>query len=188
MLKRWMVALPLLVAGAMVSPLRAAQVTQSDDKSSATIVIPVTLINIQATCDVTFSGAGLGSTGGTYQLGTLKKGEKNKPHQQFKAIVECQNVTGTETVSTALTAAVRAGTLTTSDSIRMLRDGQESSDAPELWLEAEGQRVKLDGSTPFCQGSGLSRNECTLTPHTSVPDNTTGGEVSATVVFDVTYV
>ena len=48
-----------------------------------------------------------------------------------------------------------------------------------------GQRVPLDG-TAFCQGNALNRNECTLTPVTQVPDSAPGGQVSATVVFDVT--
>lgn len=182
-----MAALTLLVAGGLVQPLMAATVTQPDDKSSATIVIPVTLINIQATCDVTFSGAGLGSTGGTYTLGTLSKGE-DKAHAPFRAVVECRDMDGSETVSTALTASVRTGTLTGNNSIRMLVGGQDDASAPELWLEeAGGQRVPLDG-TAFCKGSGLNSNECTLTPHTRVPGNSPGGELSATVVFDVTYV
>ncbi len=181
-----MAALTLLVTGGLVQPLMAATVTQPDDKSSATIVIPVTLINIQATCDVTFSGTGLGSTGGTYTLGTLSKGE-DKAHAPFRAIVECRDMDGTETVSTALTASVRTGTLTGNNTIRMLVDGQDNTDAPELWLETDGQRIPLDGAA-FCKGNGLNRNECTLTPHTRVPGNSPGGELSATVVFDVTYV
>ncbi|HAM4877259.1 hypothetical protein KJD96_19565 [Escherichia marmotae] len=179
-------ALVLLVAGGIIQSSVAATVTQPDDKSSATIVIPVTLINIQATCDVTFSGAGLGSTGGTYTLGRLSKGE-GKGHEPFRAAVECRDMDGTETVSTALTASVRTGALTGNNSIRMLVDGQDDTDAPELWLEKDGHRIPLDGSA-FCKGNGLNRNECTLTPHTRVPDNSPGGELSATVVFDVTYV
>lgn len=178
--------LALLVAGGIIQSSVAATVTQSDDKSSATIVIPVTLINIQATCDVTFSGAGLGSTGGTYTLGTLSKGE-DKEHAPFRAVVECRDTDGTETVSTALTASVRTGTLVGNNSVRMLVDGKDDTDAPELWLETGGQRITLDGST-FCKGNGLNRNECTLTPHTRVPGNSPGGELSASVVFDVTYV
>ncbi|EGE2290364.1 hypothetical protein [Escherichia coli] len=178
--------LALLVAGGIIQSSVAATVTRSDDKSSATIVIPVTLINIQATCDVTFSGAGLGSTGGTYTLGTLSKGE-DKEHAPFRAVVECRDTDGTETVSTALTASVRTGTLVGNNSVRMLVDGKDDADAPELWLETGGQRITLDGSA-FCKGNGLNRNECTLTPHTRVPGNSPGGELSATVVFDVTYV
>ncbi|EHY3137797.1 hypothetical protein K4C27_004476 [Escherichia coli] len=185
-IRQGMAALTLLVTGGLVQPLMAATVTQPDDKSSATIVIPVTLINIQATCDVTFSGTGLGSTGGTYTLGTLSKGE-DKAHAPFRAIVECRDMDGTETVSTALTASVRTGTLTGNNTIRMLVDGQDDTDAPELWLETDGQRIPLDGAA-FCKGNGLNRNECTLTPHTRVPGNSPGGELSATVVFDVTYV
>ncbi|HAV9718375.1 TPA: hypothetical protein JLH16_003405 [Escherichia coli] len=178
--------LALLVAGGIIQSSVAATVTQSDDKSSATIVIPVTLINTQATCDVTFSGAGLGSTGGTYTLGTLSKGE-DKAHAPFRAVVECRDTDGTETVSTALTASVRTGTLVGNNSVRMLVDGKDDTDAPELWLETGGQRITLDGSA-FCKGNGLNRNECTLTPHTRVPGNSPGGELSATVVFDVIYV
>ena len=181
-----MATLALLVAGGIIQSSVAATVTQSDDKSSATIVIPVTLINIQATCDVTFSGAGLGSTGSTYTLGTLSKGE-DKEHAPFRAVVECRDTDGTETVSTALTASVRTGTLVGNNSVRMLVDGKDDTDAPELWLETGGQRITLDGSA-FCKGNGLNRNECTLTPHTRVPGNSPGGELSATVVFDVTYV
>jgi hypothetical protein len=180
------IALPLLVAGGIIQSSVAATVTQPADKNSATIVIPVTLINIQATCDVTFSGAGLGSTGGTYTLGTLSKDEE-KAHTPFRAAVACQNMDGTETVSSALTASVRTGTLTGNNSIRMLVDGQDDTDAPELWLETDGQRIPLDG-VAFCKGNGLNRNECTLTPHTRVPGNSPGGELSAAVVFDVTYV
>lgn len=188
---RGVAALALLVSGVLPQSLMAATVTQPDDKSSATIVIPVTLINIQATCDVTFSGSSvsLGSHGGTYPLGALSRGEEKK-HTPFTAVIECQDMDGTETVSTALTASARTGTLSGSnDSIRMLVDDEDNGNAPVLWLETgAGQRVPLDGSTPFCVGNGLNRNECALTPHTQVPDNSPGGEVSATVVFDVTYV
>ncbi|EOU2287571.1 hypothetical protein ACNTNE_004521 [Escherichia coli] len=178
--------LALLVAGGIIQSSVAATVTQPDGESSATIDIPVTLINIQYTCDVTFSGAGLGSIGGTYTLGTLSKGE-DKAHAPFRAVVECRDTDGTETVSTALTASVRTGTLVGNNSVRMLVDGKDDTDAPELWLETGGQRITLDGSA-FCKGNGLNRNECTLTPHTRVPGNSPGGELSATVVFDVTYV
>lgn len=186
-IKQGVAALALLVAGGIIQSSVAATVTQPADKSSAAIVIPVTLINIQATCDVTFSGAGLGSTGGTYTLGPLSKDDEDKVHAPFRTVVGCRDMDGTETVSTALTASVRTGTLTGNNSIRMLVDGQDNADAPELWLETGGLRIPLDGST-FCKGNGLNRNECTLTPHTRVPGNSPGGELSATVVFDVTYV
>lgn len=175
------------LTGALLSPApaaRAATVNQTSD-SSATITIPVTLINIQPTCDLTFTGL-QGSKGNySYTLGSLSPGQQRQ-HTPFKAVISCQDVQGNESVSTALTASVRQGSVT-DNRIRMLVDGQENAAGPELWLETGGQRVPLDG-TAFCQGNGLDRNECTLTPVTQVPDSAAGGQVSATVVFDVTYV
>ncbi|TQO04834.1 UNVERIFIED_ORG: hypothetical protein FHU01_4468 [Citrobacter freundii] len=176
-----------VLAGGLLLPLTAGAATVSQlSPEQATITIPVTLINMQATCDVTFSGAGLGSNGGVYPLGTLTPGGQVK-HVPFRAIVACKDVDGTETVSTALTASVKGGSVTNSR-IRMLLDGQQNDKAPELWLETGGQPVPVDGITTFCQGQGLNRNECQLTPFTAVPGDSPGGQVTATVVFNVAYV
>ncbi|TQN75814.1 UNVERIFIED_ORG: hypothetical protein FHU00_4856 [Citrobacter freundii] len=175
-----------VLAGGILLPLTAGAATVTQPlPEQARITIPVTLIYMKATCDVTFSGAGLGSNG-VYQLGTLTPGGQVK-HPPFRAIVECKDVDGTETVSTALTASVK-GNSVTNNRIRMLLDGQQNDKAPELWLETGGQPVPVDGITTFCQGQGLSRNECELTPFTAVPGDSPGGLVSSTVVFNVAYV
>ncbi|EGJ8836522.1 hypothetical protein ACV38A_003984 [Escherichia coli] len=175
------------VAGALLFPglALAATVDKSQDGSSATITIPVTLINIQATCDLTFTGLEGGLGNYSYSLGSLSPGQQRQ-HTPFKAVIDCRDVQGNEGVSTALTASVRQGSVT-GNRIRMLVDGQENAAGPELWLEAGGQPVPLNG-TAFCQGNALDRNECSLTPFTQVPNGAPGGQVSATVVFDVTYV
>ncbi|EJN3746741.1 hypothetical protein NPX25_004893 [Escherichia coli] len=164
--------------------VQAAMVNKTSE-SSATITIPVTLINIQPTCDLTFTGLDGGTGNYTYFLGSLSPGQQRQ-HTPFKAVIDCRDVQGNEGVSTALTASVRQGSVA-DNRIRMLVDGQENAAGPELWLETGGQRVPLN-STAFCQGNGLDHNECSLTPVTRVPDNAPGGQVSATVVFDVTYV
>lgn len=178
----------LALVGMMFTPLptEAATVTQPDDKSSATIVIPLTIINLQATCDLTFSGAGLGSSGGIYTLGSLTMGEE-KTHPSFKAAIACQGAdVGSSAVRTALVASAR-GAVATNGGIRMQVDGQQNPKGPELWLETGKQTVPLDGSTAFCKGTSLALNECTLTPHTRVAQDAPAGQVSATVVFDIVY-
>lgn len=175
-----------LLSGWLLSPsVRAATVEQAS-KNYAAITIPVTLINIQATCDLTFTGLDGGAGNYSYTLGSLSPGQQR--HPSFKAVINCRDVQGNERVSTALSASVRQGSVT-NNRIRMLVDGQENIAGPELWLEVggHGQPVPLNG-TPFCQGNGLDRNECTLTPFTLVPNRAPGGQVSATVVFDVRYV
>ncbi len=164
------------------SSARAATVNQTSE-SSASITIPVTLISIQTTCDLTFTGLEGGGSY-SYSLGSLSSG-KQRQHTPFKAVINCRDAQGNEGVSTALTASVRQGSVT-DNRIRMLVDGQKNAAGPELWLEAGGKRIPLDGSA-FCQGN-LNHNECTLTPFTQVPDSASGGQVSASVVFDVTYV
>lgn len=170
---------------ALLSPAARAATVNQTSESNATITIPVTLINIQPTCDLTFTGLSGGAGNYSYPLGSLNPGQQRQ-HTPFKAVISCQDVQGNEGVSTALTATVRQGSVT-DNRIRMLVDGQENTAGPELWLETGGQRVPLDG-TAFCKGNGLDRNECTLTPFTQVPDRAPGGQVLATVVFDVTYV
>ncbi|ECU3284689.1 hypothetical protein DYO40_21815 [Salmonella enterica subsp. enterica serovar Javiana] len=174
----------LLSGWLMPSPARAATVNQPSE-SSAIVTIPVTLINIQPTCDLTFTGLDGGTGNYSYPLGSLSPGQQRQ-HTPFKAVINCRDVQGNEGVSTALTASVRQGSVT-DNHIRMLVDGQDNAAGPALWLETGGTRVPLDGMA-FCQGNGLNRNECTLTPFTRVPDSAPGGQVSATVVFDVTYV
>lgn len=175
-----------LLFGWLLSPsVRAATVNQTSS-SSASITIPVTLINIQATCDLTFTGLDGGAGNYSYTLGSLSPGQPRQ-HPPFKAVINCRDVQGNEGVSTALSASVRQGSVA-NNRIRMLVDGQENIAGPELWLEVggHGQPVPLDG-TPFCQGNGLDHNECTLTPFTLVPDSAPGGQVSANVVFRMTY-
>lgn len=176
----------LLLGGLMSATQPQAASVNKTSNAKAVISIPVALINIQATCDLTFTGLN-GSAGKySYTLDALNLGQLRQ-HTPFKAEINCRNVMGNEGISTALTASVRKGTVT-DNRIRMLVDGKENVNGPELWLEAGGQRVPLNGSTAFCKGSGLNRNECTLTPVTQVPGNAPSGQVSATVVFDVTYV
>ncbi|HEI6731329.1 hypothetical protein [Yersinia enterocolitica] len=176
----------LLLSGGLMSaiPVMAATVNKVSE-SSAIIDIPLTLVKTQATCDLTFSGLNGGAGNYSYSLGELNRGERRN-HTSFKAIIDCENVGGTETVSTALTASAR-GAEVVDNRIRMQVDGENKVNAPELWLETGGQTVPLDGSA-FCQGNKLNRNECTLTPFTLVPGNSPNGQVSATVVFDITYV
>ncbi|MGP3592747.1 hypothetical protein [Vagococcus sp. WN89Y] len=184
-MKRGMVALTLLAIVFIAMSADAASVHQSS-RSNATITVPVTLVNIQPTCDVTFSGAGLGSNGGTYKLGSLLPGD-SRAHMPFKATIGCKDVEGAGEMSTALTASAR-GNVVTDNRIRMQLNGKTNENAPELWLETGGQRVPMDGNSAFCKGQGLNTNVCTLTPVTRVPDSSPGGKVSATVVFNVTYV
>ncbi|EFH6854215.1 hypothetical protein IB394_005210 [Escherichia coli] len=175
------------LAGFLLPPSALAATIAQVRGNYAIITIPVTLINIQATCDLTFTGLQGGQGNYSYPLGSLNP-EKQRQHPPFKAAISCRNVQGNEGVHTALTASVRQGTLTADSRIRMLVDGQVSDAGPELWLEgADGKPVPLNG-TVFCQGNRLDRNECTLTPFTRVPSNAPNGQVSATVVFDVTYV
>ena len=175
----------LLLCGLLPATYSLAATVNKTSDDSARIIIPVSLINIQATCNLTFIGLDGGGGNYSYSLGPLNQGE-HREHKSFKAVIDCQGVTGSETVSTALTATVRKGVVA-DNRIRMLVDGQNNTNAPELWLENSGQRVPLDGSTAFCKGNRLNRNECTLTPITQVPGTSPNGEVSATVVFDVTY-
>ncbi|ECG8516349.1 hypothetical protein G6D95_002538 [Salmonella enterica] len=172
----------LLMAGLLMagSPSRAA------DTTTANVVVPIIVKNFQATCDLSFTDNGLGANG--YYLGTLVKGE-TREHQPFKAIITCQgaDVGGNEPVKTALVASSRVGAVT-DGRIRMLVDGQLNDKGPELWLETNGKTVPLDGVTPFCEGTSLARNECSLTPHTRVGLDAVAGEVSAIIVFDISYV
>lgn len=183
-------ALPGITGLLMLGMLLNSEVlAATTDKPSVKLTIPVTLTNIQATCDLTFSRKGLGSNGGTYTLEELVRGA-SRPHPAFIATITCQGAgvgSGSEPVKTALVASPR-GVTTRDDVIRMLVDGQQNEKGPELWLETGGKRVPMDGSTPFCTGTSMALNECELTPHTRVPDDVTPGNVSATVAFDITYV
>ena len=154
-------------------------------ENSASILVPVTLINMLHTCSLSFSGAGLNSNGGVYQLGSLKIGEE-KEHSSFNIIVDCKDTDGTESVNTALTASVRNPTVDNYH-IQMTVNGQYNDNAPVLWLESNGKSIPVNGA-PFCQGVKLNRNVCTLTPYTRVPLNSPGGEISAAIVFDITYI
>ncbi len=176
----------LLSSWTLSSSAWAAEINQISE-SSAAITIPVTLINIQATCDLNFIGLEGGPGNYSYTLHSLSPGEQQR-HTSFKAVINCRDVQGNEGVSTALSATVRQGNVI-DNRIRMLVDGQENAAGPELWLEegVYGQLVPLNG-TAFCLGNKLDRNECTLTPFTRVPGGAPGGKVSASVVFEVTYV
>ncbi|EFK4582308.1 hypothetical protein [Escherichia coli] len=170
----------MIFSGVTSSPLALAE-----DITSLAVSVPVTMVKIQATCDVTFSGGELGTNGGLYWFGTLSPGE-TKEHTPFNAVINCQDADGTETVNTALIAAPKGNSIT-NNNINMFVDGQESENAPKLWLKHDGKEVPLDGSTPFCVGLGLKQNTCPLTPCTQVPTASPTGKVSATIVFNVTY-
>ncbi len=152
------------------------------DKNHASILVPLTLINTQPTCALSFSGAGLNSKGGVYQLGVLKAGEEKK-HPPFNINVECKDTYGT--INTALTASASNPVLDKYH-VKMAVDGKYNDSVPVLWLELEGKPVPVN-KEQFCQRTNLNRYTCTLTPYTRVPSDSPRGEVSAVVVFDVTY-
>ncbi|HAI6831416.1 TPA: hypothetical protein LAP77_003063 [Escherichia coli] len=152
------------------------------DENSASILVPLTLINTQPTCALSFSGAGLNSKGGVYQLGVLKAGEEKK-HPPFNINVECKDTYGT--INTALTASASNPVLDKYH-VKMAVDGKYNDSVPVLWLELEGKPVPVN-KEQFCQRTNLNRYTCTLTPYTRVPSDSPRGEVSAVVVFDITY-
>ncbi|QST30886.1 hypothetical protein JRC42_24670 (plasmid) [Escherichia albertii] len=160
--------------------------TVKELSSKAKIAIPVTLINIRATCDLFFTELDGGPGNYSYFLGPLEPG-KVQTHAAFKAVVQCRNATGSENVNTALVASVRKGRVEF-NGVRMLVDEKWDANAPVLWLREDEKDIVFDGKTIFCKGNGLSYKECTLTPFTRTQENSARGEVSAAVVFSVIYV
>ncbi len=169
-----------VLAGGLLLPLMV------EAASTATLTIPITIINSQPTCNLTFDN---GSSTLTYQLGTLGRGDEIR-HAPFTVNVSCE---GNTAVKTALTARNTTGTLQGgNDSVMMRVNGQASTNGPLFWLENGGQRVKLTGleSDAFCNRNDTSAstpNACQLRPVTNVPVTSPEGDIDVTIVFDVIY-
>ena len=153
-----------------------AATVSKPDESSAIITIPVTIINQQNTCKVTFEGTSV--SGGSYTFRqTLLKGQE-QTHPSFQAVVTCE------------------GNFQASGNKAGLHPvGDLSVKSGELWLLANNSIVPMGNSagdtalTAFCEGmaSDTVRNSCTLTPVTHILPAAPGGPVSTTLTFDVVY-
>lgn len=193
MMKRQQHALmTLLLAGSLLSACSAiaATVTQPADKSSATIVIPVTIINQQNTCRVGFEGGPV--SGGTYTFReTLLKGQTQQ-HPAFRAVVTCDD---NSVVKTALKLRPAGAFQASGNRVGLHPSGDLSVKSGELWLELNGTPVPMGNSAgdttmaAFCEGtaSDTVRNSCELTPWTSIQASAPGGPVSTTLTFEVDY-
>lgn len=168
----------------------AATVARVDD-NTVTIEIPVTIINQQNTCKVTFEGTSV--SGGTYTFRqTLLKGQEQK-HPSFQAVVTCEE---NSEVKTALTLRPAGNFQASNNRVGLHPVGDLSVKSGELWLTmADGSTAPMGASaaatsqTAFCEGmaSDTVRNSCTLTPVTRILSTAPGGPVSTTLTFDVVY-
>lgn len=167
----------------------AATVDKPND-STAIITIPVTIINQQNTCRVTFEGTSV--SGNTYAFRqTLLKGQE-QTHPSFQAVVTCEE---NSEVKTALTLRPAGNFRASGNKAGLHPVGDLSVNSGELWLLANNSIVPMGNSagdtalTPFCEGmaSDTVRNSCTLTPVTRILPTAPGGPVSTTLTFDVVY-
>lgn len=173
----------LLLAGLLLSVCNtmAATVVQSS-QGTATITIPVTIINQQNTCRVELKGDAI--SGGSYRLGTLQKGEPHS-HPSFQAMMYCE---GNVPVKTGLKVRP-GGAFTVTGNNRVAMRGASQDVKGELWLTLNGSPVPMGGNAAFCQGESTNTqpNKCSLTPVTQILSAGPGGEVNATLTFDVDY-
>lgn len=175
----------LMLAGGLLSACRAMAA------DTATITVPITIINQQNTCVVGFEGASV--SGSTYTFrDTLLKGQ-TQIHPPFRAVVTCDN---NSVVKTALTLRPAGAFQASGDKAGLHPVGNLSVKSGELWLTLVGGGLAPIGSsavatslTPFCEGtaSDTVRNSCELTPVTSILPSAPGGPVSTTLTFDVVY-
>ncbi|CAD5758900.1 Uncharacterised protein [Escherichia coli] len=181
----------LLLLPAAYSPVATSADVSKPTESSAIITIPVTLINQQNTCKVTFEGATV-SGGGTYTFqATLLKGQE-QTHPPFQAVVTCEE---NSAVKTALKVRPATGFQGSGDNAGLYREDDLTAKSGELWLMHDGQKVPMGsnagGTSPaeFCVGmaSDTVRNSCLLTPKTSILPTAQGGPVTTTLTFDVAY-
>ncbi len=159
---------------------------------SATITIPITIINPQNTCKVGFEGPTI-SGGNTYTFQeVLIKGEKAKQHASFRAVVTCEE---NSQVNTALMLGPGGGRQTHDNKIGLFRLDDPTASSGDLWLTLEdgsmAPMATIAGGTSvsFCTGmaSDTVRNSCTLTPVTDILASAVGGAVSTTLTFAVVY-
>lgn len=183
-----------IIAGMLLLLPAACSLAATVDKpdgSSAIITIPVTIINQQNTCKVTFDGPSV--SGGTYTFQkTLLKGQEQE-HQPFRAIVTCAN---NSEVETALTLRPAGSFQASNNRVGLHPVGDLSVKSGELWLVlADGNPAPMGANAAatsqavFCKGmtSDTVRNSCTLTPVTHILPTAPGGPVSTTLTFDVVY-
>lgn len=169
----------------------AATVDKTSD-SSAIITIPVTLINQQNTCKVSFEGTSV--SGGTYTFREiLLKGQTQNNHPSFRAVVTCEE---NSEVKTALTLRPAGNFQASNNRAGLHPVGDLSVTSGELWLTlTDGSTVPMGSNagdtslTAFCEGttSDTVRNVCELKPVTSILPTAPGGPVSTTLTFDVVY-
>lgn len=171
----------LMIAGLSVCNAMAATVVQPD-QGSVTITIPVTIINQQNTCRVELKGDAI--SGGSYRLGSLQKGEPHS-HPSFQAMMYCE---GNVPVKTGLKVRPGGGFTVTGNN-RVTMRGASQDVKGELWLTLNGSPVPMKGNTVFCKGlsTNTQPNTCSLTPVTQILSAGPGGEVNATLTFDVDY-
>lgn len=168
-----------------------AATVDKPDESSAIITIPVTIINQQNTCKVTFEGTSV--SGGTYTFRqTLLKGQE-QTHPSFQAVVTCEE---NSEVKTALTLRPAGNFQASGNKAGLHPVGDLSVKSGELWLTlTDGTIVPMGDSaaatsqTAFCEGmaSDTVRNSCSLTPVTRILPTAPGGPVSTMLTFDVVY-
>lgn len=158
---------------------------------SATITIPVTIINQQNTCKVGFEGASISGNTYTFQAVLLKG--LTQTHPPFQAVVTCEN---NSVVNTALTLRPAGAYQASGNKVGLYRVDDPSVKSGDLWLTLDGGGIAPIGNsagdtalTSFCQGttSDTVRNSCTLTPMTDIQASAVGGPVSTTLTFDVVY-
>lgn len=174
----------LMLAGLLLSVCNtmAATVVQPT-QGSATITIPVTIINQQNTCRVELKGDAI--SGGSYRLDPLQKGELHS-HPSFQAMMYCD---GDVPVKTALKVQPGYGFTVTANN-RVAMRGASQDVKGELWLTLPGGNlVSMRGDTAFCPGMSTRTqpNSCVLKPVTQILSAGPGGEVNAILTFNVDY-
>ncbi|MWM72153.1 hypothetical protein GQL89_21690 [Escherichia coli] len=159
--------------------------------NSAIITIPVTIINQQSTCTVSFEGTNVSGSAYTFQE-TLLKGQIQN-HPPFQAVVTCD---GNSKVKTALALRPAGAFQANANHVDLYSVDNTSVKSGELWLTLQNGNLAPMGNstgsisqTPFCEGvtSGTVRNSCTLKPVTSILSTAPEGPVSTTLTFDVVY-
>ncbi|HFL4936697.1 TPA: hypothetical protein ACG34J_004729 [Escherichia coli] len=187
---RMFVVIAEILLLATTASSQAATVTKPT-ANSAVITIPVTIINQQSTCKVSFEGANVSGSAYTFQE-TLLKGQIQN-HPPFQAVVTCD---GDSEVKTALTLRPAGAFQANANHVDLYSVDNPVVKSGELWLTLQNGNLAPMGDsagsislTPFCEGvsSGSVRNSCTLKPVTSILSTAPGGPVSTTLAFDVVY-